>query len=149
MENYKEFIEKAKVYLDKNNNFITILSNLTSYIYYELENINWIGFYLYDYEKLYLGPFQGNPATPNIAMGRGVCGTSAANKETLVVDDVHSFEGHITCDINTRSEIVIPIVTRFGNLFGVLDIDSPIKNRFNKELKTALETIIDLMVDIL
>ena len=82
-------------------------------------------------------------------MGKGVCGTSASTRETLVVDDVSEFEGHISCDAESKSEIVIPIITRFGNLFAVLDVDSPIKGRFDKELKLALEAIVNLIVDIL
>jgi len=149
MKNYDEFIEGAKYYLDKNLHFITNLSNISSYIYHELDDINWAGFYLFDSLELYLGPFQGKPACTSIRMGKGVCGTSAATQKTLVVDDVHEFDGHITCDTESKSEIVIPVVTRFGNLFGVLDIDSPTKARFDEELKMALETIVNLIVDIL
>ncbi len=149
MENYKSFVENAKYYLDKNLHFITNLSNISAYIYQELGQVNWAGFYLYDGRELYLGPFQGKPACTSIQMGRGVCGTSAANQKTLVVSDVHQFEGHIACDSESQSEIVIPIVTKFGNLFGVLDIDSPITNRFDENLKIALEEIVNLMIDIL
>jgi len=149
MKNYEKFIEGAKQYLDKNLHFITNFSNISSYIYHELDDINWAGFYLYDSMELYLGPFQGKPASTTIRMGKGVCGTSAVEQKTLVVDDVHKFEGHISCDIESKSEIVIPVVTRFGNLFGVLDIDSTTKAKFDEELKIALETIVNLIVDIL
>lgn len=149
MKNYDEFIDNAKYYLDKNLHFITNLANISAYIYQEIEQVNWVGFYLYDNRELYLGPFQGKPACTTIQMGRGVCGTSAANRVTLVVDNVHEFAGHITCDTESNSEIVIPVVTRNGSLFGVLDIDSPIYNRFDKVLKQALESIVNLLVDIL
>ncbi|MBN2541021.1 MAG: GAF domain-containing protein [Bacilli bacterium] len=149
MENYKSFVENAKYYLDKDLHFITNLANISAYIYQEIEQLNWVGFYLYDSLELYLGPFQGKPACTSIAMGRGVCGTAATKLETIVVDDVHAFKDHITCDSESKSEIVIPIVTRFGNLFGVLDVDSPILNRFDNDLKVALEEIVNLMVDIL
>jgi len=149
MEKYTEFIENAKYYLDKDLHFITTLANIAAYIYQEIENINWSGFYLYDHIELYLGPFQGKPACTTIQMGRGVCGTSAAERKTLVVNDVHEFAGHITCDTVSKSEIVIPLVTKSGNLFGVLDIDSPLFGRFDNDLKEALETIVNLLIDIL
>ncbi len=149
MGKYYEFIENSKYYLDKDLHFITNLANISAYIYQEIDNLNWVGFYLYDHRELYLGPFQGKPACTTIQMGRGVCGTSAAERKTLVVDDVHEFKGHITCDTASNSEIVIPVVTKFGNLFGVLDIDSPLFGRFDPELKDALETIVNLLVDIL
>lgn len=149
MNDYKTLVDNAKYYLDKNLHFITNLANLSAYLYQELDRVNWVGFYLYDDLELYLGPFQGKPACTSIQMGRGVCGTSAAEQETLVVSDVHEFPGHITCDTESNSEIVIPIVTRFGKLFGVLDIDSPVYDRFDGALKDALEAIVHLLVDIL
>lgn len=149
MGKYREFIENAKYYLDKDLHFITTLANLAAYIYQEVEDINWAGFYLYDYRELYLGPFQGKPACTTIQIGRGVCGVSAAERKILVVDNVHEFAGHITCDTASNSEIVIPLVTKSGNLFGVLDIDSPLFGRFDKDLAEALETIVNLLIDIL
>ncbi len=149
MINYKTFIENSKYYIDKDLHFITNLANISAYIFQELEDINWAGFYLYDNVELYLGPFQGKPACTLIKMGRGVCGVSAAERKTLVVKNVHEFSDHITCDSESKSEIVIPIVTKFDKLFGVLDIDSPIYDRFDEELKQALESIVNLLVDIL
>ncbi len=149
MKNYQEFVENSKYYLDKNLHFITNLANISAYIYQELDQVNWAGFYLYDDLELYLGPFQGKPACTSIKMGRGVCGTSAAERQTIVVSNVHEFPGHITCDCESNSEIVIPIITRFGQLFGVLDIDSPVYDRFDPALKQALEEIVNLLVDIL
>jgi GAF domain-containing protein len=114
----------------------------------EIKDLNWVGFYLYDGEKLYLGPFQGKSAVTLIDMGKGVCGTSAIKRETIVVKNVHEFEGHIACDCNSNSEIVIPIIKN-DELFGVLDIDSPVINRFDENLKKDLENLVKLLVDIL
>jgi len=149
MNDYIKFVENSKLYLDKNLKPISNLANISAYLFYNLENINWAGFYLFDGLDLYLGPFQGKPACTNISMGKGVCGTSASNRKTLVVDDVHKFTGHIACDSGSRSEIVIPIITKSGDLFGVLDIDSPVLSRFDDSLKNALEKIAHLLVDIL
>jgi len=149
MNKYTEFINNSKYYLDKDLHIITTLANISAYIYQEIENINWVGFYLYDNRELYLGPFQGRPACTTIQLGRGVCGTSAAQRKILVVDNVHEFTGHITCDTASNSEIVIPLVTKSGTLFGVLDIDSPAYGRFDSNLKEALEIVVNLLVDIL
>ncbi|MCK4551516.1 MAG: GAF domain-containing protein [Tenericutes bacterium] len=149
MNDYTELINNSKYYLDKNLRIISNLANLTAYLFQFIDKLNWVGFYLCEDSELYLGPFQGKPACTNISMGKGVCGTSASTRKILVVDDVSKFDGHITCDSDSKSEIVIPIISKDGNLFGVLDIDSPIKNRFDNELKNALETITNLLVDLL
>lgn len=149
MDKYNKLIENSKFYLDSNLRTVTNLANLSAYLFEHIENINWAGFYLFDGKELYLGPFQGKPACTSIKIGNGVCGTSAKNRETLVVDDVHKFNGHITCDSVSESEIVIPIITKNDELFGVLDIDSPTLKRFDLEIKKALEIIIDFLVDIL
>ncbi len=149
MNNYEELVGNAKYYLDKNLRTITNLSNLSAYLFEFIDQINWVGFYLYDDFDLYLGPFQGKPACTNIQMGKGVCGTSAKMRRTFIVDNVHEFDGHITCDSDSESEIVIPIITKSGELFGVLDIDSPIQKRFDEDIKKALESIVVLLVDIL
>lgn len=146
---YKEFVSNALYYLDKKLKPISNLANLSAFIYESLDYVNWAGFYLFDGEELYLGPFQGKPACTNIKYGKGVCGTSALKRETLVVDNVHEFDGHIACDSESESEIVVPIILKNGELFGVLDIDSPVLSRFDKNLKLALEEIVNLLVDIL
>ncbi len=120
---------------------ITTLSNAAAFIFSVLEDINWAGFYLYDGKQLILGPFGGKPACTTIAIGSGVCGTSAIQKRTIVVPDVEAFPGHIACDGDSRSEIVIPLTGTDGNLLGVLDIDSPILNRFSEEDVKGLERI--------
>lgn len=149
MKNYHEFIDGARHYLDRELHFITNMANISAYIYQELDDINWVGFYLYDGLELYLGPFQGKPACTSIQLNHGVCGTSAGRHEIIVVDDVHEFPGHISCDATSKSEMVLPIVPGNGKLFAVLDIDSPKLARFDVELQKALEKIRDLIVDIL
>lgn len=147
---------KAAMYEDMND-FITGLffeerdalanmSNLASLLYHCLSEVNWAGFYLYKEEQLVLGPFQGKPACIRITLGRGVCGTAATCKTTQLVMDVHGFKGHIPCDGDTNSEIVIPMIMN-GHLIGVLDIDSPIKARFDSEDQVALEAIVTKLLE--
>ena len=112
---------------------ITALSNAAALLYNSIERINWCGFYLFDGEKLILGPFGGKPACTVIEMGKGVCGTAAAEQRIIRVADVNEFPGHIACDPVSQSEIVLPIILSNDRLFGVLDIDAPIKNRFTDE----------------
>ena len=120
---------------------IANLSNASALLNQFLTNINWVGFYIMQDNELVLGPFQGLPACVRIPVGRGVCGTAVAQKETLVIDDVHAFPGHIACDVASQSEIVIPLIVD-NIVIGVLDIDSPIKNRFTREDKLGLEQFV-------
>jgi L-methionine (R)-S-oxide reductase len=115
------------------------LANASALLYYSLPGINWAGVYLLRGEQLVLGPFQGKPACVRIAMGRGVCGTAAARRETLIVANVEKFPGHIACDPDSRSEIVVPLATPV-RLAGVLDIDSPTPARFDEDDRRGLET---------
>ena len=117
---------------------VSNLANASSLLWYALEDINWAGFYLLRGDVLALGPFMGRPACVRIPLGSGVCGTAAARRETLVVPDVHAFPGHIACDAASRSEIVVPLLTD-GALYGVLDIDSPLPDRFSATDKAGLE----------
>lgn len=117
---------------------IANLANAASLLYNTLPCINWAGFYLLRDGKLTLGPFMGKPACTELFPGRGVCGTAVQEKRTIVVPDVHSFAGHIACDSASNSEIVIPLSVR-GELYGVLDIDSPEFDRFSAEDKEGLE----------
>ncbi|WMJ76479.1 MULTISPECIES: GAF domain-containing protein [unclassified Sedimentibacter] len=121
------------------------LSNAGAVLWLLLDNINWAGFYLYKNDELVLGPFQGKPACTHIKLGKGVCGTAADKKETQLVKNVHEFPGHIACDSNSNSEIVIPIV-KGSRLVGVLDIDSPVINRFNENDRRYLEKFVSLIV---
>ena len=114
------------------------LSNASSLLHWFLPSINWLGFYLARNEELVLGPFQGEPACPSIPFSRGVCGKCAREKSTVVVPDVSLFPGHIACSSSSRSEIVVPLI-RDGELWGVLDVDSPNPNRFGQEEKEFLE----------
>ena len=114
------------------------LANISALIYHSLEDINWAGFYLIEDGRLVLGPFQGNTACVEIPLGKGVCGTAAAEDRTVLVPDVHLFAGHIACDSASRSEIVIPVHIN-GRLIGVLDIDSPILSRFDDNDRIGLE----------
>ncbi|QMS84372.1 GAF domain-containing protein [Candidatus Xianfuyuplasma coldseepsis] len=146
-ENYQLLLQHLDHFLVKDDALITSLSNLSAYLNYFLDDINWVGFYLYDGEKLFLGPFQGLPACTTIAFGSGVCGTAAKTRKTIVVEDVDQFEGHIACDANSKSEIVVPIINN-TLLFGVLDIDSPVPSRFDQTDHYYLEEVINKFVDI-
>lgn len=143
---YTLMIKQLDSLLDNETNLIANLSNASALIYQTLEELNWVGFYLYDKDKneLVLGPFQGNVACMHIPMNQGVCGTAAYQNESIVVNDVHQFPGHIACDSASESEIVIPITIN-SSLFGVLDIDAPIKNRFNEMDRLYLESFVDVL----
>ena len=117
---------------------ISNLANASALLFHTLEGLNWAGFYLYKNGVLLLGPFQGKTACTKIPMGKGVCGTAAERGETIVVPDVHAFPGHIACDGDSNSEIVIPLYLR-GSLYGVLDIDSPVLDRFSEADREGLE----------
>lgn len=127
-------------------NIIANLSNASALLIQFLDDINWVGFYLWEEEQLILGPFQGLPACIRIENGKGVCGTAMATNETILVPNVHEFPGHIACDARSQSEIVIPMQVH-GNNFGVLDIDSPSLNRFSETDKKHLETFVSVLVD--
>lgn len=132
--------------IDVREPLITALSNAAALLYHSLEEINWCGFYLYDGDKLVLGPFGGKPACTVIPMGDGVCGTAASERRTVRVPDVNQFPGHIACDPASRSEIVLPLILGDGTLFGVLDIDAPIVNRFTEEDEDILSEVRDILV---
>ncbi len=126
---------------------ITALSNAAAFLYHSMERINWCGFYLFDGEKLVLGPFGGQPACTVIPMGKGVCGTAAAERRIIRVADVNTFPGHIACDPVSQSEIVLPLVFSDGTLFGVLDIDAPVTNRFGEKDEMDLSVVVEILVD--
>ena len=123
---------------------IANLANASALLWQNLDAINWAGFYLLEGETLVLGPFQGKPACIEIPVGKGVCGSAVAENKTLVVPDVHAFPGHIACDCASNSEIVIPL-RQNGKILGVLDIDSPIKNRFSEEDRMGLEEFCQIL----
>jgi L-methionine (R)-S-oxide reductase len=121
--------------------WLTDLANTSAFLFSEMKEINWVGFYLLENGKLVLGPFQGRVACTDIELGRGVCGTAAKELRTQLVPDVHAFPGHIACDERSRSEIVVPIL-REGKIWGVLDVDSPTLSRFSNEDKLFLEAVV-------
>lgn len=123
---------------------MTNLANASALLFEKVEGINWAGFYTVKDGRLVLGPFQGKVACTIIPMGKGVCGTAAAEDRTVVVPDVHKFSGHIACDSASNSEIVIPIHRR-GELFGVLDIDSPLFDRFGEDDRLGLEDFVRIL----
>lgn len=127
---------------------ISNMANAAAILYNSLEDINWAGFYILRDDTLYVGPFMGKPACVKIAIGRGVCGTAAQKEETQLVPDVHKFPGHIACDPDSRSEIVIPLFVE-GKLFGVLDIDSPVPERFTDEDRRGLEAFAAVLQNVL
>ncbi len=139
-EQYKNLLSQVEYLLDEKDHLITNLANLSAILKQSFEKINWAGFYLFDGKKLYLGPFQGKIACTQIELGKGVCGTSALNRKTIIVPDVDKFPGHIVCDSDSRSEIVVPIIKN-DNLFGVLDLDSSLLNSFDETDKTYLEKL--------
>ena len=124
------------------------LANVSAAIWQEMDRINWAGFYLMEGGKLVLGPFQGKPACIEIAVGKGVCGTAVAQRKTQLVEDVHQFPGHIACDGASNSEIVVPIHVG-GEIWGVLDIDSPFFDRFTREDQAGLERFVKALEEIL
>ena len=127
---------------------IANLSNASALLWDTLPDINWAGFYKMVDGALVLYPFQGKPACIRIPVGRGVCGTAVAEDRTQLVYDVHQFPGHIACDCASNSEIVVPI-RKNGEVIGVLDIDSPIKNRFTEEDKLGLEAFVKILEEVL
>lgn len=139
------FIKQLKSIIENENDLIANLSNTSAFLNEILDNINWVGFYIYKNNELVLGPFQGKVACTHIPIGKGVCGTAAYTLQIQRIDNVHEFPGHIACDSASNSEIVIPIVKN-GNLFGVLDIDSPVFNRFSLEDQDLLEKITEVIV---
>lgn len=137
VDNYKMMAYAVKDQVETEKDLIANLSNISAFINFFVKDINWAGFYLMKDGELVLGPFQGKPACIRIKLGKGVCGTAAETKETQVVKNVHEFKGHIACDSQSLSEIVIPIMKN-GEVFGVLDIDSPYEGRFTEIEKEYL-----------
>lgn len=134
----------ALALIDGEPNLIANLANLSALIFHSLPNLNWSGFYLWDEKSqdLVLGPFQGKPACIRIKPDRGVCGAAYSTKKSQLVKDVHQFPGHIACDPQSRSELVIPLIVS-GQCVGVLDLDSPTVGRFTTDDLTLLQDLID------
>lgn len=146
MTNYNEIISILPELIKDNEYDITILANTSALLYEKIENINWVGFYLNKNETLLLGPFQGKVACTKIPFNKGVCGKCATTLETILVSNVHEFPGHIACDSASNSEICIPIIIN-NKFYGLLDIDSPIINRFSVIDKSNLEKLTQIITN--
>ncbi len=142
---YQELVQQVESLVAGESDLIANLANTAAAVYQKLARVNWAGFYLWREGELVLGPFQGQPACIRIKEGNGVCGTAVEERETLVVPDVHQFPGHIACDPASQSEIVVPIIVE-GAVKGVLDIDSPEKNRFIEIDRKFLEEVVELLI---
>ncbi len=140
-----EILAAARSLLSGERNAVANMANLSALLFHSLDRLNWLGFYVLRGQELVVGPFQGKPACVRIAPGRGVCGTAIARHETLVVDDVHAFPGHIACDAASRSEIVIPF--RSAGAEALLDVDSPVASRFGPAERELLEGCVRILVE--
>ncbi|QLB13582.1 GAF domain-containing protein [Bisgaardia hudsonensis] len=138
MTDYNLLFKQLQILIEDEEDIIVKMANMSSFLYFNLSDINWLGFYLVKDNLLKVGPFQGKPACSNIAKGQGVCGTAWEKMTTIVVDDVHSIQNHIACDSASNSEVVIPIIKK-GNMIAELDVDSPKFSRFDLELVQFLE----------
>jgi GAF domain-containing protein len=139
-QQYAELASQARGLLTGERDRIANAANLSALVFHALPDLNWVGFYFYDGKELVVGPFQGHPACVRIALGKGVCGTAAATRQTQRVADVDAFPGHIPCDSASRSELVVPLY-RGDELIGVFDLDSPILDRFDADDQRGLEAI--------
>lgn len=142
---YRELAQRMEALLAGERDLVANAANAASLIGHALPDLNWAGFYFMKEGELVLGPFQGKPACVRIALGRGVCGTAAARRESVVVPDVHAFPGHIACDTASRSEIVVPLV-RGDELLGVLDLDSPTPGRFDDGDRAGCESLVAVLL---
>lgn len=145
-EIYEELARQTRGLLDGERDLIANAANVAALIWQIVPDLNWAGFYLMKGGELVLGPFQGKPACVRIALGKGVCGTAAARRETILVEDVHAFPGHIACDSASNSEVVVPLM-KDGVVHGVLDLDSPLLARFDEEDRRGFEAVVRIFVD--
>ena len=151
----QETVSKAELYanlqsqlrslLQGERDFIANAANFSALLYHSLPDVNWVGFYLLKGVELVLGPFQGEPACVRIAMGKGVCGTAAEQRQTILVDNVHDFPDHIACDSASNSEIVVPLIMH-ERLLGVLDLDSPSFARFDEGDARGLNELVQIFL---
>jgi GAF domain-containing protein len=137
---YDLLARQAGALLSERRHRVANAANLAALIFQELPDVNWVGFYFLEGQELVLGPFQGKPACVSIPLGQGVCGTAAVTGQTQRVANVHEFEGHIACDAASKAELVVPL-TAAGRLIGVLDIDSPRRDRFNAADQDGIEAL--------
>ena len=142
---YRDLAAQLEALLAGERDFIANAANAAALLFHTLPDLNWAGFYLMRGGELVLGPFQGKPACVRIPVGRGVCGTAVAERRSLVVPDVHAFPGHIACDSASRSELVVPLV-QDGGIVGVLDLDSPLPNRFEEADREGCEALALILI---
>jgi L-methionine (R)-S-oxide reductase len=145
VKDYELIIKQLDALLHDENDTIANLSNASALLNQFLNQVNWVGFYLWKEDQLVLGPFQGLPACIRIPYGKGVCGTAVKEQKTIRVEDVNQFPGHIACDSASQSEIVIPLI-KHNEVLGVLDIDSPITNRFDETDQVYLEKFVETLL---
>ncbi|HEX7964710.1 MAG TPA: GAF domain-containing protein [Gammaproteobacteria bacterium] len=147
---YGDLLSQAKGLLHDEHDRVANAANFSALLYHSLPDVNWVGFYFINKgmqgDELLVGPFQGKPACVHIALGKGVCGTAAKTRETQLVPDVNAFPGHIFCDGDSRSELVVPLIHE-GEVLGVLDLDSPKLARFDKEDQAGLEALAKVFLD--
>jgi len=146
LELYQNLVQQLRSLLAGERDFIANAANFASLLYHSLPELNWAGFYLLQDRELVLGPFQGKPACVRIRVGKGVCGVAAAQRETVIVPNVHEFPGHIACDSASNSEIVVPL-EKDGRLLGVLDLDSPLFARFDDEDAEGLNKLVEVFIE--
>lgn len=144
INNYQSLNQMLDTLLEGEDDIVSHLANASALLNQFLTDVNWVGFYTMKNGQLQLGPFQGKPACVTIPVGKGVCGTAVSEKSTMRIDDVHQFPGHIACDAASQSEIVVPIIIN-DSVFGVLDIDAPVKDRFTAEDQQGLENFVSIL----
>jgi len=140
-EQYEQLLAQARALMHGERDRIANAANLSALVYHALPQLNWVGFYFFDGTELVVGPFQGLPACVRIPLDKGVCGAAASSRQTQRIADVHAFPGHIACDSASNSELVVPLVSSKGELIGVLDLDSPVQDRFDVDDQHGLEAI--------
>jgi L-methionine (R)-S-oxide reductase len=145
-QQYAQLLEQARGLMHGETDRTANAANLSALVFHSLPDLNWVGFYFFDGTELVVGPFQGHPACVRIALGRGVCGTAAATRQTQRVPDVDAFPGHIPCDSASRSELVVPLY-RGQTLVGVFDLDSPRLDRFDEDDQRGLEAVAQAFID--
>ena len=145
-ELYQELRSQLTSLLEGEPDAIANAANTAALLYHSMPDVNWVGFYLFKSNELVLGPFQGKPACVRIPLGKGVCGTAAERRQSIVVPDVNAFPGHIACDSASRSELVVPLV-RHGALLGVLDLDSPMLGRFDETDRAGCESLVRIYTE--
>ena len=145
-ELYANLLLQLRSLLAGERDLIANAANVSAFLYHSIPDLNWAGFYFHKNDELVLGPFQGQPACVRIAIGKGVCGTAAQRRQTIIVDNVHDFPGHIACDSASNSEIVVPVI-KADYLIAVLDLDSPSVGRFDEQDARGLNELVEVFVE--